>query len=86
MLIEFTVGNFRSIRDPIIFSMAAASIHSKTKSLDEANTFLTPQNERLVKSAAIYCANGSGKSNLIRALRFMKRLVDTSARVIGPED
>ena len=86
MLIEFTVGNFRSIRDPIIFSMAAASIHSKTKSLDEANTFLTPQNERLVKSAAIYGANGSGKSNLIRALRFMKRLVDTSARVIGPED
>ncbi len=86
MLIEFSVGNFRSVREPVVFSMVAASIHSRVKSLDETNTFLTPQNVRLVKSAAIYGANGSGKSNLIRGLRFMQRLVDRSARMSGPDE
>lgn len=43
-------------------------------------------NLKLVKSAAIYGANASGKSNLIAAVRFMERFVLNSAKRYGPGD
>lgn len=74
MLIEFTVGNFRSFKDPVTLSMVAANITAKNKTVDQENTF-QQGNHRLLKSAAIYGANASGKSNLIAALNFMKGFV-----------
>ncbi len=43
-------------------------------------------NVKLVKSAAIYGANASGKSNLIAAVRFMESFVLRSAKNYGPGD
>jgi hypothetical protein len=73
MLIEFTVGNYRSIREPQTLSMVANKVVSKDKRLDEENVF-DVDGIRLLKTAAIYGANSSGKSNFIKAISFMRRL------------
>ena len=72
MLIEFSVGNYRSFKDRVTFSMVAANLVSKDKSLDVDNTFDIDKELKLLKTAAIYGANASGKSNFARALNFMK--------------
>jgi uncharacterized protein len=79
MLIEFCVGNYRSFRDTVTFSMVAANLKSQDKQLDENNVFDSGRNLRLLTSAAIYGANASGKSNLIQAMQFMRNFVIGSA-------
>lgn len=74
MLINFSVGNFRSFKEPVTFSMVAANITAKNKDLDTENVF-SKGNISLLKSAAIYGANASGKSNLFQAITFMKNFV-----------
>ncbi len=80
MLIEFSVGNFRSFKDIVTFSMVAANISAKYKEIDENNVFSVDKDLSLLKSAALYGANASGKSNLIAAIRFMRQFVLTSSR------
>ncbi|PZE09511.1 ATP-binding protein [Pseudomonas sp. 57B-090624] len=67
MLIEFSVANFRSFRERQTFSMVAAS-----RLGNKENTFLpSVDGEKLpplLKVAAIYGPNASGKSNLVLAL------------------
>lgn len=65
MLIEFSVSNFRSIKEEQTLSMIA---DSSTRKND--NTFLPIEGNklRLLNSAAIYGANASGKSNILKAL------------------
>jgi len=80
MLIEFSVGNYRSFKETVTFSMVAAKISAKDKKLDEQNTFQADDRLKLLKSAAIYGANASGKSNLGKALKFMKSLILNSSK------
>jgi hypothetical protein len=80
MLIEFSVGNYRSFKEQVTLSMVAANISSKPESLDEQNIFSVGQRLQLMTSAAVYGANASGKSNLIQALDFMRTFVLTSSR------
>lgn len=77
MLIEFSVTNFRSIKDTQVLSMVASS----SKERWEANTFAphSPSTPRLLHSAMILGPNASGKSNLVKALYFMADLVEHSA-------
>lgn len=80
MLIEFTVGNFRSIKEPVTLSMAAAKLSSRSPELDANNSFQVNNDLTLLKSAAIYGANASGKSNVVKALAFMRWLVKNSSK------
>lgn len=80
MLIEFSVGNFRSFRDRVSFSMVAANIRSKFPDLDRNNTFEATSKLNLLKSAVIYGANASGKTNLMLAVRFANRFIVTSSK------
>ena len=64
MLIEFSVGNYRSFKDTVTFSMVAAKITAQDKRLDEDNVFKVDDDLSLLRSSAIYGANASGKSNL----------------------
>ena len=80
MLIEFSVANYRSFKDKVTFSMVAANIVAKDKHLDEANVFAVDDELKLLKSAAIYGANASGKSNLGQALSFMKWFMVNSSK------
>lgn len=80
MLIEFSVSNYRSFKEKVTFSMVAANIFAKDKHLDEANVFAVDDELELLKSAAIYGANASGKSNLGKALSFMKWFMVNSSK------
>lgn len=80
MLIEFSVRNFKSFRDDTTFSMVAANLTSRDKTLDEENVACLPDGLRLLKSAAIYGANASGKSNLSAAMQFMRQFVVNSSK------
>lgn len=80
MLIEFSVGNYRSFKETVTLSMVAASLVSQDKSIDEHNVFAVDSKLSLLKSAAIYGANASGKSNLAQALRFMVWFMVNSSR------
>ena len=86
MLIEFSVENYKSFRDCVTFSMVAANLKSKNKKLDENNIFHYKKNMDLVKVAAVYGANASGKSNLIQAFRFMRRFVINSSKESQAEE
>ena len=78
MLVEFSVANFRSIKDKQTLSLMAGPIVSKEEKVDENNVMETPAGIRLLKSIAIYGANASGKSNLVKAMLRMLNFVDKS--------
>lgn len=80
MLVEFSVGNYRSFKETVTLSMLAADIASQPASLDTNNVFSARPDVRLLTSAAIYGANASGKSNLVQALSFMRGFVLNSSR------
>ena len=80
MLIEFSVGNYRSFKERVTFSMVAANLVSKDKTLDVNNAFEIDEELKLLKSAAIYGANASGKSNLATALSFMQQFMVNSSK------
>lgn len=73
MLIEFRVKNYRSFRDEQVLSLVANSDKSLSSNLAEVGDL------RLIKGAAIFGPNASGKSNLIRAIDFMRDMVLLSA-------
>ena len=69
MLIRFSVSNFLSFNHTQTLSMNAgkARIH-KARVYDDGK-------QKLTKCQAIFGSNASGKSNLVDAFRFMKRMV-----------
>ena len=73
MLVEFSVTNFRSIRDKQTLSM----VKGKGSEHEATHTFkpTAPGSETLLKSAAIYGANAAGKSNIIKAISTMRKMV-----------
>ncbi len=82
MLVEFRVKNFRSLRDEQVLSLVA----SKDKTLEDTHTLSTGLKAvpGLLRSAVVYGANAGGKSNLIKALQYMRGVVLESATVIQP--
>jgi len=80
MLIEFTVGNFRSFKERATLSMVAAKIKARDPKVNENNTILVDDKLTLLTSAAVYGANASGKSNLVHALLFMRQFVLASSK------
>jgi AAA15 family ATPase/GTPase len=70
MLLEFTVGNYLSFKDKKTMSLNASAI----KEYAETNLIHT-ERYTLLKGSVIYGANSSGKSNLIKAMSTMRRLV-----------
>lgn len=81
MLIEFSVENYRSFKDRVTLSMVAAEeITSPVEQINRDNTFQVDNQLTLLKSAAIYGANASGKSNLAQAVNFMFSFMINSSR------
>lgn len=72
MFIDFNVKNFRSFHEQQMFSLI------KSKSDEHPNNAFSiheNSNFSLLKTVAIYGANASGKSNFLKALYTMKRIV-----------
>jgi len=84
MLLEFKIANFRSIGVGQTLSFIASS--------DPAHPSHVARGEELkaglgvLRSLLVYGANASGKSNLCRALFYMRRLVLTSATQLNDGD
>ncbi len=70
MLIQFSVKNFLSFKDLVTFDMTATSI----KEFENEN-IINVNDIKLLKSAVVYGANSSGKSNFIMAMEEMKNMV-----------
>ncbi|MBP7087376.1 MAG: ATP-binding protein [Methanomassiliicoccales archaeon] len=68
---EFEVENFRSFADPVTFSMIASSDRSHAEHLIN----MDGSKDRVLRSASIYGANASGKSNLVMALGMLQTMV-----------
>jgi len=77
MLLEFSVKNFLSIKDEVILSLYASD---EVKGHEKHN--LIPVAERhILKTAVIYGANASGKSNVIKAMGFMCGVITNSLKL-----
>lgn len=72
MLIQFRVENFLSIKDSVVLSL----LSSKDK--EHPEHLIVDGSKRYLKSAVIYGANASGKSNVLHAFWFMVNYVLTS--------
>lgn len=75
MLIEFSVSNFRSFREKQTFSMVAAPRLRKRGNVFKPDVKGEKLPE-LLKVAAIYGPNASGKSNLMRALSVVTQIAN----------
>lgn len=73
MLCQFTVKNFKSIRDEMTFDMQAAAI-----SEHEDRVIKDRDGELYLPVSAIYGPNGGGKSNVLEALHIL------AAKVLRP--
>ncbi len=73
MLLTLKVENFLSIGEEVLFSMAAGKIQQHKEM--HTYSFRGKPNNLILKIAAIYGANSSGKSNLIKAIDTIKRIV-----------
>ncbi|EGZ49952.1 RloA protein [Neisseria wadsworthii 9715] len=77
MLIEFSVTNFRSFCN----SQTLSLVKSKGNELpDNAFEVEGIKDLDLLHSAAIYGANASGKSNLLKSIRAMKQIVTATSQ------
>lgn len=75
MIINFTVGNYRSFKDKKVLSMEATAIKELNESVIEKEGY------RLLPSAVIYGANSSGKSNLLKAIGKFRDIVNSSSKL-----
>lgn len=84
MLIQFSVKNWRSIKEEQTLSLVMA----KGDELATSNSFktTTPATGSLLRSLAIYGPNASGKSNIVKAMQVMERIVIDSASKWQPGD
>jgi len=71
MLVNFSVQNFRSIKDKITLSFEA----TKSKDLEDYYIIEPREGVRLLKLGMIYGANASGKTNILSALDFLGRFI-----------
>jgi uncharacterized protein len=69
MLIRLIINNFLSFNEETEFNMLTGNFKIHKSHIQSSN------NIDLLKCAAIYGANGSGKSNLVKAVEFIKEIV-----------
>lgn len=75
MLVEFSVENFRSIKEEQTLSMVKAKGDKMSSNYYDPKAQTVPE---LLRTAVIYGANASGKSNLLRALFQMRSILKSS--------
>lgn len=75
-LLSFTVENFRSICQRKTISFLPTAIKD-----DPIGNIVTCDNYRFLRTAAIYGANSSGKTNIVRAMSAMSQMILTSVSI-----
>lgn len=85
MLIEFSVANFRSIKERQTFSFLTNYRQGDSDARVIDCEIPGMRDRKLLLSAAIYGANASGKSNFLKAIYFMQDFVKKSATELRPD-
>jgi uncharacterized protein len=70
MIVSFSVSNFRSFSGEETLSLVASNRLSGSH--DDHAIPIPDSKERVLRAAVLYGANGAGKSNLFKALRYLK--------------
>lgn len=74
MVLEIRLSNFFSINEEVVLDLKAANLQTKESKNLLGNTFVC-NGERILKTVAIYGANASGKSNIIKAIRACVQMI-----------
>lgn len=74
MIIYFKVGNYKSIKEPLILNFNAAAISEHNES-----NVIHQEKLALLKTIVLYGHNASGKSKILDAVIFFKWLINNSA-------
>lgn len=82
MLLEFSCANFRSINHKCTLSLLGQGISDMPKD----NHVSLSKNLKVLKTAALYGANSSGKSNIIRAFASMISHIINSVKLNDNDD
>lgn len=77
MILAFEVENFRSIQQPVRLEMRPAKLKG-TQSTDSNIFDITETNIAGLKTAVLYGANASGKSNIIKAMEYFVFFIQNS--------
>ena len=80
MLIQFNFKNFKSFKEEVSLDL------SSTKISEHVEHITNIANDKLLKVAAVYGANASGKSNICEAFDFMTYYVSESFKFGGEND
>lgn len=76
MIVEFSVKNFRSIKELQTISFVATGLKSSKENIEvDINNIAKSEKLNLFKTVGIYGANASGKSNIIKALDYFIKIV-----------
>lgn len=81
MVLEIRLSNMFSFRDEVTLDLQAAKIQTKKARELEGNLF-SVDGEKILKSVALFGANASGKSNVIKAIRACVNMVRSSHNYI----
>ena len=80
MIVEFSVQNFRSIKDLQTISFVATGLKSSSDYPGvDTNNVEVDEGTRLLKTIGLYGANASGKSNIVRALVYFLQAIRNEA-------
>ena len=79
MLIQFSARNFKSFKD-------AFTLDLFTKKQETVSAIYSEAGSNIYSSAVFYGANGSGKSNILKAFAMMRRLVLNEDKIIQSTD
>lgn len=77
MILEIRLSNMFSFRDEVTLDLQAAKIQTKKARELEGNLF-SVDGEQMLKSVALFGANASGKSNVIKAIRACVNMIRSS--------
>lgn len=80
MVVEFSVKNFRSIKELQTISFVATGLKSPADFYEvDTNNIEEEGDLKLLKTIGVYGANASGKSNVIRALEYFLQAIKNEA-------
>lgn len=74
MLLKFYCSNFKSIREEIEFNMFVGSYKR------HESHYVRFRDKNVLRSAAIYGTNGSGKTNILLALEYLRKIIVKGTR------
>jgi AAA15 family ATPase/GTPase len=72
MIVSFSVANFRSFLTEETFNLVASK--RLAQGHQEHEVAIPGSSEKVLRTAVLYGANGAGKSNLFKALAYVKRM------------